>query len=63
LRERIGGVASSLANLTAGRIDGTRALAMIDAYANTPSLAEHVLSLAILDESLRQLAVLARDGG
>ena len=36
---------------------------MIDAYANTPSLAEHVLSLAILDESLRQLAVLARDGG
>jgi len=63
LRERIGGVASSLANLTAGRIDGTRALAMIDAYANTPSLAEHVLSLAILDESLRQLAALARDGG
>ena len=37
--------------------------AMIDAYAGAPSLAEQVLSLAILDESLRQLAALARDGG
>jgi len=36
---------------------------MIDAYATTPSLAEHVLSLAILEESLRQLSALARDGG
>ena len=63
LRERMSGVASSLARLTSGQIDGARAQAMIDAYATTPSLAEQVLSLAILDESLRQLAALARDGG
>jgi hypothetical protein len=44
-------------------VDAVRAQAMIDAYAGTPSLAEQVLSLVILDESLRQLWVLARDGG
>lgn len=63
LRERMSGVAGSLATLTSGQIDGARAQAMIDAYATSPSLAEQVLSLAILDESLRQLAALARDGG
>ena len=49
--------------LTSGQIEGSRAQAMIDAYAGTPALAEQVLSLVILDESLRQLAALARDGG
>jgi asparagine synthase (glutamine-hydrolysing) len=63
LRERMSGVASSLADLTSGQVDAARARDMIDAYARTPSLAEQVLSLAILDESLRQLAALARDGG
>jgi asparagine synthase (glutamine-hydrolysing) len=63
LRERMGGVAASLADLTSGQVDAVRAQAMIDAYAGTPSLAEQVLSLVILDESLRQLWVLARDGG
>jgi hypothetical protein len=36
---------------------------MIDAYATTPALAEQILSLVILDESLRQLASIASDGG
>jgi asparagine synthase (glutamine-hydrolysing) len=63
LRERMGGVAASLADSTSGQIDRARAQGMIDAYAGTSSLAEQVLSLVILDESLRQLAALARDGG
>jgi asparagine synthase (glutamine-hydrolysing) len=63
LRERMGEVAPSLASSTSGQIDGARAQSMIDAYAGNASLAEQVLSLAILDESLRQLAALARDGG
>jgi hypothetical protein len=36
---------------------------MVGAYATTPALAEQILSLAILDESLRQLAAEAVDGG
>jgi len=63
LRERTGGVAASLRELTGGQLDARRAQAMIDAYARQPGLAEQVLSLVILDESLRQLSVLARDGG
>ena len=63
LRDRMSAVASSLADLTFGQVDGVRAQSMIDAYASTRSLAEQVLSLAILDESLRQLTALARDGG
>jgi asparagine synthase (glutamine-hydrolysing) len=63
LVDRMRGVAASLAELTSGQVDGARAQAMIDAYAKTSSLAEQVLSLVILDESLRQLAALARDGG
>jgi asparagine synthase (glutamine-hydrolysing) len=63
LRDRMSGVATSLADLTYGQIDVLRAQSMIDAYATTTSLAEQVLSLVILDESLRQLAALARDGG
>jgi asparagine synthase (glutamine-hydrolysing) len=63
LRDRMSSVASQLARLTGGQIDPSRAQAMIDAYADTPALAEQVLSLVILDESLRQLAALAADGG
>jgi hypothetical protein len=59
----MGEVAPSLAALTSGQVDGARAQAMIDAYATTPSLAEQALSLIVLDESLRQLSALARDGG
>ena len=36
---------------------------MIDTYATTPALAEQILSLVILDESLRQLEAAAADGG
>jgi asparagine synthase (glutamine-hydrolysing) len=45
-----------------GQVDAARAQAMVDAYANTSSLAEQILSLVILEESLRQLAALAADG-
>jgi asparagine synthase (glutamine-hydrolysing) len=63
LRERMAPLASSLAQLTGGQLDATRTQAMIDAYAGTSSLAEQVLSLVILEESLRQLASLAAHGG
>jgi asparagine synthase (glutamine-hydrolysing) len=43
--------------------EGARVQAMIDAYATSPALAEQILSLVILDESLRQLAAEAADGG
>ncbi len=36
---------------------------MVAAYATTPALAEQVLSLAILAESLAQLVREAADGG
>jgi asparagine synthase (glutamine-hydrolysing) len=62
LRERLSHVASSLARLTRGQLDATRVQAMIDAYRRNAALAEQVLSLVILDESLRQLHALAGDG-
>jgi len=62
LRARVAAAPASLGRLTGGLIDATRAQAMVTAYADTPSLAEQVLSLVILDESLRQLAALAADG-
>ena len=61
LRDRVSKVPSSLHALTGGAIDRERTQAMLDTYAGTPSLAEQVLSLVILDESLRQLADLAAD--
>jgi asparagine synthase (glutamine-hydrolysing) len=63
LRERMQPLAASLSALTGGQIDARRAQAMLDAYDDTSSLAEQILSLVILDESLRQLAALAADGG
>ena len=62
LRERVAAAPASLQASTGGAIDGARAQAMLQAYATTPSLAEQVLSLVILEESLRQLAALAADG-
>ena len=62
LRHRLAAMPASLAALTNGQIDATRAQGMLDAYARSSSLAEQVLSLVILDESLRQLAALAADG-
>ena len=62
LRDRLAPLAASLAQLTGGQVDASRAQAMVDAYANTSSLAEQILSLVILEESLRQLAALAADG-
>ena len=63
LRGRLPEAAASLARLTGGQLDAARVQAMIDAYATTPALAEQVLSLVILDESLRQLALVSADGG
>jgi asparagine synthase (glutamine-hydrolysing) len=61
LRDRLGAVPASLSGATSGQIDEARARAMIDAYAGGAPLAEQVLSLVILEESLRQLAALARE--
>ncbi|MFO1311956.1 MAG: asparagine synthase (glutamine-hydrolyzing) [Burkholderiales bacterium] len=63
LAPRLAACADSLDGLTSGQIDARRVAFMMRAYANVPALAEHVLSLAILEESLRQLGSLARDGG
>ena len=63
LKDRLPAAAQSLARLTGGQLEGVRVQAMIDAYAATPALAEQILSLVILDESLRQLAEEAADGG
>jgi asparagine synthase (glutamine-hydrolysing) len=56
LADRLASAAKSLADVTGGQIDGTRVQAMVEAFATTPALAEQLLSLVILDESLRQLA-------
>jgi asparagine synthase (glutamine-hydrolysing) len=63
LRDRLAALAASLAHSTAGQVDAARVQAMVDAYARTSSLAEQILSLVILEESLRQLLALAADGG
>ncbi|MFO1322674.1 MAG: asparagine synthase (glutamine-hydrolyzing) [Burkholderiales bacterium] len=63
LADRMAGAAESLAGVTGGQLDAARVASMLAAYRDTPALAEQVLSLVILDESLRQLAALAADGG
>ncbi|MCC6197316.1 MAG: asparagine synthase (glutamine-hydrolyzing) [Burkholderiales bacterium] len=63
LRERLGAAAGALHDLTNGQVDAQRARAMVDAYAHRSGLAEQVLSLVILAESLRQLRALASDLG
>ena len=63
LADRLPIAAQSLARLTGGQLDDGRVQTMIDTYATTPALAEQILSLVILDESLRQLEAAAADGG
>jgi asparagine synthase (glutamine-hydrolysing) len=63
LAARVPAVAESLARLTGSQLDAQRVATMLGAYARTPALAEQVLSLVILDESLKQLSALAADGG
>ena len=63
LAERLPAAADSLSCVTGGQLDTQRVRAMIDAYATAPQLAEQVLSLVILDESLRQLAAEVTGGG
>ncbi|MCC7039408.1 MAG: asparagine synthase (glutamine-hydrolyzing) [Burkholderiales bacterium] len=62
LHERFAMVPASLHASTGGLVDAGRTQALLAAYAHAPSLAEQVLSLVILEESLRQLAALAADG-
>ena len=62
LRARLADVPAALHAATDGAIDAERTRAMLAAYAGTPALAEQVLSLVILAESLRQLAALAVEG-
>jgi len=61
LREQLHEAPASLHASTGGAIDARRTEALVTAYATTSSLAEQVLSLVILAESLRQLAALAAD--
>lgn len=56
LAERMATAAASLAARTGGELDAARVGAMLAAYDHAPALAEQVLSLLMLDESLRQLA-------
>ncbi|MEJ7668464.1 MAG: asparagine synthase (glutamine-hydrolyzing) [Casimicrobiaceae bacterium] len=63
LAERLSVAGTSLAQLTCGQLDSKRIDTMIGAYATTPALAEQVLSLVVLDESLRQLTEEAARGG
>ncbi|MCC7326969.1 MAG: asparagine synthase (glutamine-hydrolyzing) [Burkholderiales bacterium] len=62
LAQRLPRVPESLARSTGGQLDAERVRAMIEAYASTPALAEQILSLVILDESLRQLSALREEG-
>lgn len=62
LASRLPPLARSLAALTGGQLDAARVQAMVDAYARAPEMAEQILSLVILDESLRQLVAAAAPG-
>ncbi|MBU6486050.1 MAG: asparagine synthetase B, partial [Betaproteobacteria bacterium] len=61
LRDRLASAGGSLEASTGGQLDRSRVDALIAAYSRTPALAEQVLSLIVLDESLRQLAAEASD--
>lgn len=56
LAERIATAGESLATRSGGQLDRARIDAMLAAYRRTPALAEQVLSLLMLDESLTQLS-------
>ena len=61
LADRVQRAAASLDALTHGQLARERIATMTAAYATTPALAEQVLSLVMLDESLRQLTTEAAD--
>lgn len=63
LAARLPLLAASLEHLTRGQIVAAGTEAIVAAYRRAPGLAEQVLSLVILDESLRQLAAEAAIGG
>jgi asparagine synthase (glutamine-hydrolysing) len=63
LAQRLPLLAASLERLTGGQIVAAGTAAIVAAYRRTPGLAEQLLSLVILDESLRQLAAEAAIGG
>jgi asparagine synthase (glutamine-hydrolysing) len=63
LANRLPSLAASLAELTGGQIAATGTAAIVAAYRRAPGLAEQVLSLVILEESLRQLAMEVAIGG
>lgn len=62
LAPRLPAAGESLAALTGGQIHAGRVDALMRTYAHTPALAEQVLSLIMLDESLRQLTAEAALG-
>ena len=60
LGERLGGLGASLAAASTGQVGAAPVETLVRAYASDDSLAEKMLQLLMLDESLRQLADLAR---
>ncbi len=56
LLERVRRAGESLEKLTGGQLSRVRVETLMQAYDDVPALAEQVLSLIMLDESLRQLA-------
>ncbi|MEP7330418.1 MAG: asparagine synthase C-terminal domain-containing protein, partial [Betaproteobacteria bacterium] len=63
LAPRLPTLATSLERLTAGQIAASGTAAILAQFRRSPGLAEQVLSLVILEESLRQLAAEAAVGG
>ncbi|MBS4099345.1 MAG: asparagine synthase (glutamine-hydrolyzing) [Sulfuricella sp.] len=61
LAERLAGLGSRLEALSAGQIDAEAADALVARYRVEEGLAEQVLQLLVLDESLAQLRALARE--
>ena len=59
LHERLPGLGRALDEMTGGQLERQRVDAFVARYATDRSLAEQVLALTVLDESLRQL----RSGG
>ena len=63
LADRLPTLAASLQHLTGGQIAAAGTAAIVAQFRRSPGLAEQVLSLVILEESLRQLAAEAAVGG
>jgi asparagine synthase (glutamine-hydrolysing) len=61
LSPRLPGLGERLAALTAGQLAGERVDAFTAAWRRRPGLAEQLLQLVVLDESLAQLAALGRE--